>query len=126
MRRLLVVLLALVVVPTATAAFSVTLNSTSPQTFAGITLSGVDQTNTERLLELFDVLASEGRTLLIATHDVDQTHAWDLVLCLNRRQVAFGPPEPTLTEDVLRATFPGAIVVHQHQGHEGPGPDGAA
>jgi len=84
--------------------------------------TGVDQTNTDRLLELFDVLASEGRTLLIATHDVDQTHAWDLVLCLNRRQVAFGPPEPTLTEDVLRATFPGAIVVHQHQGHEGPGP----
>jgi hypothetical protein len=46
MRRLLVVLLALVVVPTATAAFSVTLNSTSPQTFAGITLNGVDQTKT--------------------------------------------------------------------------------
>jgi ABC-type Mn2+/Zn2+ transport system ATPase subunit len=81
--------------------------------------TGVDQTNTGRLLDLFDQLASGGRTLLIATHDIDQTHAWDLVLCLNRRQVAFGPPEPTLTEDVLRATFPGAIVVHQHQGHEG-------
>jgi hypothetical protein len=47
MRRLLVVLLALVVVPTATtASFSVTLNSTSPQTFTGITLSGVDQIKT--------------------------------------------------------------------------------
>jgi hypothetical protein len=45
-RRLLVVLLALVVVPSATAAFSVTLTSTSPQTFAGITLNGVDQTQT--------------------------------------------------------------------------------
>jgi hypothetical protein len=49
MRRLLVVVLALVVVPTATAAFSVTLNSASPQTFAGITLSGVDQTKTLNL-----------------------------------------------------------------------------
>jgi hypothetical protein len=49
MRRLFVVLLALVVVPTATAAFSVTLNSTSPQTFAGVTLSGVDQTKTLNL-----------------------------------------------------------------------------
>jgi hypothetical protein len=49
MRRLLVVLLALVVVPTATAAFSVTLTSTSPQTFAGITLSGIDQTKTINL-----------------------------------------------------------------------------
>lgn len=46
MRRLLVPLLALVMVPTATAAFSVTLNSTSPQTFAAITLNGVDQTKT--------------------------------------------------------------------------------
>jgi ABC-type Mn2+/Zn2+ transport system ATPase subunit len=83
--------------------------------------TGVDQASTELLLELFDRLAARGRTLLIATHDLDQTHAWDLVLCLNHRQVAFGPPEPTLTEDVLRRTFPGAIVVHQHQGHPEPG-----
>jgi hypothetical protein len=46
MRRLLIPLLALVVVPTATAAFSVTLNTASPQTFAAITLNGVDQTQT--------------------------------------------------------------------------------
>ena len=45
-RRLLVVLLALVVVPTATATFSVTITSSSPQTFAGITLNGLDQTAT--------------------------------------------------------------------------------
>jgi ABC-type Mn2+/Zn2+ transport system ATPase subunit len=80
--------------------------------------TGVDEPNTGRLLELFDRLAAEGRGLLIATHDVDQTHAWDLVLCLNGRQIGFGPPEETLTEDVLRRTFPGAIVVHQHQGHD--------
>jgi hypothetical protein len=46
MRRLLVPLLALVVVPTATAAFSASITSTSPQTFAGVTLNGVDQTKT--------------------------------------------------------------------------------
>lgn len=46
MRRLLVPLLALAIVPTATAALSVTLNSTSPQTFTAITLNGVDQTQT--------------------------------------------------------------------------------
>jgi ABC-type Mn2+/Zn2+ transport system ATPase subunit len=85
--------------------------------------TGVDQTSTGLLLALFDQLASRGRTLLIATHDIDQTHAWDLVLCLNHRQIAFGPPEPTLSEDVLRATFPGAIVVHQHQGHVDPAPE---
>ena len=29
---------------------------------------------------------------MIATHDVEQARGWDRVLCLNRRQIAFGPP----------------------------------
>jgi hypothetical protein len=45
-RRLLVVLLALIVVPTATAAFSVSLTTVSPVTAPGVTLTGVDQTAT--------------------------------------------------------------------------------
>lgn len=45
MRRLLVPLLALVIVPTATATFSITLNTASA-TFPGVTLNGVDQTQT--------------------------------------------------------------------------------
>ena len=48
---------------------------------------------------------------MIATHDVDQARAWDLVLCLNRRQIAFGPPAETLTRPVLEATHGGAIVM---------------
>jgi hypothetical protein len=46
MRRLLVPFLALVIVPAATAGFSATLSTTSPQTFTAVTLSGVDQTKT--------------------------------------------------------------------------------
>ena len=42
---------------------------------------------------------------------MEQARAWDLVLCLNRRQVAFGPPADTLTLPVLEATYGGAIVV---------------
>jgi ABC-type Mn2+/Zn2+ transport system ATPase subunit len=72
--------------------------------------TGIDAVSAERLERLFDRLAGEGRTLLIATHDVDQARAWDLVLCLNRRQVAFGPPEQTLTREVLAATYGGAVV----------------
>lgn len=45
MRSLLVVLLALVVVPTA-AAFSVSLTTASPVAAPGVTLNGVDQTQT--------------------------------------------------------------------------------
>jgi ABC-type Mn2+/Zn2+ transport system ATPase subunit len=72
--------------------------------------SGVDEPTERQLTELFDRLAAEGRTLLMATHDLDQARSWDLVLCLNRRQVAFGPPDAVLTRPVLEATYGDAIV----------------
>jgi ABC-type Mn2+/Zn2+ transport system ATPase subunit len=55
-------------------------------------------------------LAGEGRGILISTHDIDQARACDRVLCLNRRQVALGPPETTLTKAVLEATYGETIV----------------
>jgi putative spermidine/putrescine transport system ATP-binding protein len=72
--------------------------------------SGLDAPSTERLETLIDRLAAEGRGVLIATHDVDQARAWDLVLCLNGAQIAFGPPAETLTLPVLERTYGGAIV----------------
>jgi ABC-type Mn2+/Zn2+ transport system ATPase subunit len=72
--------------------------------------TGLDAGSSARLTALIDELADEGRAVLVSTHDVAQTMSWDSVLCLNRRQVAFGPPEPTLTEDVLRATYGHALV----------------
>jgi ABC-type Mn2+/Zn2+ transport system ATPase subunit len=72
--------------------------------------SGLDSRASDRLLSLIDELAAVGRTILIATHDLDQARAWDLVLCLNRRQVAFGHPAETLTREVLETTYGGAIV----------------
>ena len=53
----------------------------------------------------------DGRTVIVATHDLaSATRDYDLVLCLNRRVVAFGPAETTCTEDVLYETFAGRIV----------------
>jgi ABC-type Mn2+/Zn2+ transport system ATPase subunit len=72
--------------------------------------SGLDARASDRLLALIDELAAVGRTILIATHDLEQARAWDLVLCLNRGQVAFGHPSETLTREVLEATYGGAIV----------------
>jgi ABC-type Mn2+/Zn2+ transport system ATPase subunit len=71
---------------------------------------GLDSAGTERLDDLLGRLAADGRGLLIATHDVDQAHRWERVLCLNRRQIAFGPPEQALTRDTLEATYGGEIV----------------
>ena len=72
--------------------------------------SGLDTRSAELVMGLLDELAAEGRTVLVATHDVDQARAWDLVLCLNRVQVAFGPPEETLTLPALERTYGAAIV----------------
>ncbi len=72
--------------------------------------TGVDAPSAELLEHLLGELAGEGRGILIATHDVDQARNWDRVLCLNRRQVAFGAPSETLTRNVLEATYGGSIV----------------
>ena len=72
--------------------------------------SGMDSQSAERLMRLVDRLVADGRAVLVATHDLDQARAWDLVLCLNRRQIAFGPPDSTLTRPVLEATYGAAIV----------------
>ena len=52
--------------------------------------TGVDAASATVLAALIDSLAAEGRGVLIATHDVDQARGFDRVLCLNRRQIAFG------------------------------------
>jgi len=72
--------------------------------------SGLDSSAAAALTALIDGLAGEGRAVLIATHDVEQARGWDRVLCLNRRQVAFGPPAEVLRRGVLEATYGAALV----------------
>ena len=72
--------------------------------------AGLDAPSADLLMRLLDELAESGHAILISTHDVEQVAAWDLVLCVNRRQIAFGPPEGTLTVPVLEATYGNAIV----------------
>lgn len=72
--------------------------------------TGLDSASSDRLHHLIDELAAAGHVLLIATHDVGQARGWDQVLCLNRSQVAFGPPAATLTSDVLHRTYGESLV----------------
>jgi ABC-type Mn2+/Zn2+ transport system ATPase subunit len=80
--------------------------------------SGLDEPSAARLMELIDELARDNRAVMIATHDMEQTLAWDHVLCLNVRQVAFGPPREVLTRDVVEQTYGGAIVMLPGDGQE--------
>jgi ABC-type Mn2+/Zn2+ transport system ATPase subunit len=72
--------------------------------------SGVDRPSEQLLEGVLADLAAEDRGIMVATHDVEQAERFDRVLCLNRRQVAFGAPAETLTRSVLEATYGGAIV----------------
>jgi ABC-type Mn2+/Zn2+ transport system ATPase subunit len=74
-------------------------------------LSGVDPASAELIAALYGELRAEGRTLLVSTHDVESAHGFDLVLCLNRRQVAFGTPREALHRDSLEATYGREMIV---------------
>ena len=92
-------------------------------------LSGVDATSQERILQLLHDLAAEGRTVVMATHDLSSAACnCHCVCCLNHEMVAMGPPAETLSKDNLHATygsqllilgegeFEPAIEVHEHHG----------
>jgi ABC-type Mn2+/Zn2+ transport system ATPase subunit len=72
--------------------------------------SGLDVPAASGLESLIAELAEEGRGIVIATHDLAQAKRWDAVLCLNKRQIAFGPPDDVLDRHVLEETYAGAIV----------------
>lgn len=74
--------------------------------------TGVDIPTQELLVELFEKLRSGGTTIIYATHDLQQAAMTsDTVLLLNETLVAEGPPAEVLTEQVLRTTFGGQVII---------------
>jgi ABC-type Mn2+/Zn2+ transport system ATPase subunit len=73
--------------------------------------ANLDERSADALMGLIDELTQGGRAVMVATHDLEQTRRWDRVLCLNRAQVAFGPPEVVLTREVVERTYGGSIIV---------------
>jgi ABC-type Mn2+/Zn2+ transport system ATPase subunit len=88
--------------------------------------TGVDVTTQEAVLRLLDDLRSEGLTVLVSTHDLSlATQRFELVLLLNRRLVAYGPPAAVFTPTHVRQAFGGQalelggmVVVDQCCPHE--------
>jgi ABC-type Mn2+/Zn2+ transport system ATPase subunit len=88
--------------------------------------TGVDAPTGEAVRQLLARWREQGRTTLVATHDLaSAARDYDLVLCLNRRVVAFGPAAETVTEEVLAETFSGRVlrvgdlvvdIAHHHHG----------
>jgi ABC-type Mn2+/Zn2+ transport system ATPase subunit len=74
-------------------------------------LSGVDRPSAQRIMSLLGELRDEGATILVSTHDIEQARAFDLVLCLNRAQIAYGPPAEALSPSVLERTYGGELIL---------------
>ena len=74
-------------------------------------LSGVDGASAARIEAVFGELRAEGRTLLVATHDVRQAGEWDRVLCLHGRQIEYGAPAAVLSPETLRETYGAELIV---------------
>lgn len=72
--------------------------------------TGLDAPSEALLESLIDRLAQDGKTIMIATHEVEQASRWDLVLCLNKTQISFGSPAEAISRPVLEATYGGHIV----------------
>ena len=73
--------------------------------------TGVDRASAAEIERVFEELAAQGQTLLISTHDIEQAKRADMLLCLNRTQIAYGPAKATLTVDVLKQTYGDELIV---------------
>lgn len=68
--------------------------------------SGVDVASQEGLVEILRSLTNEGKTVLMATHDLTNlAKRFDLVLCLNQHVCALGPPSEAFTPSVLEELY---------------------
>jgi ABC-type Mn2+/Zn2+ transport system ATPase subunit len=83
-------------------------------------MNGVDPQTQELFVELLRGFHAQGRTIVMATHDLTQAAAMCDNLCvLNQRLVAYGSVEQVLTEDVLREAY--GVHLHFRPGEAAPG-----
>lgn len=73
--------------------------------------TGIDATTQETIFSVLDELRKQGVTTLVSTHDLNMAaQRFDQVILLNKRLVAFGPPEQALTEATIRSAFGGQVL----------------
>lgn len=74
-------------------------------------LTGVDRPTGEAIGRLIGSWREEGRTVMVATHDLESaSRDYDQVIALANRVVAAGPPAAVCTEEILRETFSGQVA----------------
>jgi manganese/iron transport system ATP-binding protein len=72
--------------------------------------TGLDAPSQQAILDILDLVRDQGVTALVATHDLDlATRHFDALMLLNRRVIAFGPPQEVFVVENLIATYGGHI-----------------
>ncbi len=80
--------------------------------------SGVDFASQEALVGALRELRDEGKTILLATHDLTRlSERFDTVLCINRHVCAVGPPDTAFTPEVLEELYGAHGVAFAEGGH---------
>ncbi len=72
--------------------------------------TGLDAPSQQAILDILDLVKARGVTALVSTHDLDlAAKHFDRMMLLNRRVVAFGPPERVFTPDILIEAYGGHV-----------------
>ncbi len=72
--------------------------------------TGVDVTTEEQIVQLLKDLRSEGRVMLVSTHNLGSvTEYCDRAVVINRRVLAAGPTEEVFTQATLEEAFGGKL-----------------
>lgn len=72
--------------------------------------AGLDATSEKALLELFISLREQGKTVILATHDlVSLPNTCDRVALVKQTVLAYGPTKEVFTNELLSATFDGLL-----------------
>src|SRR5574337_996374 len=75
-------------------------------------VSGVDTTTQHAIFALLEELRRNGKTVVVATHDLNCViERFDLVLCINTRVIAYGPPKEVFREDTLNRTYGNHLMI---------------
>lgn len=98
--------------------------------------AGLDLASSDTIRRVIEGERQAGRTIVVATHDLEEASRADRVVLLDRRVVASGPPADVLTAANLRIVYGGRILDlgdgyaiddgahhdhgHTHDGHDHP------
>ncbi len=75
-------------------------------------VTGIDAPTQELITSLFRTLCESGKTVIVATHDLEQAAATsDRIVLINRKVIAEGPPAEALTVSALDEAYGGRFTM---------------